>query len=116
ARGVSVRSALRGTGYGVMSGTSMATPHVAGALALLRDMWTEVTVVRAKEILMLTADDLGAVGEDNNYGMGRINLQRAHAQVLAERPVTAISVMGTRQVVREGQVLLPFLVLSSYRS
>lgn len=35
APGVSVRSALRNGGYGSMSGTSMAGPHVAGAAALL---------------------------------------------------------------------------------
>lgn len=35
APGVSVRSALAGGGYGSMSGTSMAGPHVAGAAALL---------------------------------------------------------------------------------
>ncbi len=116
ARGVNVRSALRGTGFGLMSGTSMACPHVAGALALLRDVWSEITVVRAKELLMASADDLGTTGEDNTFGWGRINLQRAYDQLVTERPRVAISVMGTKQSVRLGQIAWSHVVLSSYSS
>ncbi len=116
ARGVNVRSALRGTGFGLMSGTSMACPHVAGAIALLRDVWSEITVVRAKELLMASADDLGTTGEDNTFGWGRINLQRAYDQLVTERPKVAISVMGTKQSVRLGQIAWSHVVLSSYSS
>jgi bacillopeptidase F len=114
ARGVSVRSALIGTTYGLMSGTSMACPHVAGGLALLRDVWSEITVVQAKDLMMRTCDDLGTAGEDNTYGWGRINMQRAYDQLLLERPAVAVSVMGTVQSVRLGQSAISHLVLSSY--
>jgi subtilisin family serine protease len=113
ARGVNVRSALR-TGFGLLSGTSMACPHVAGAIALLRDVWSELGVVRAKELLMETCDDLGTAGEDNTFGWGRINMQRAYDQLIAERPVVAISVMGTKQTVRLGEIAWAHIVLSGY--
>ena len=114
ARGVSVRSATPNNGYSQLSGTSMACPHVAGAVVLLRDVWSEITVTRVKELLMETADDLGAVGEDNDYGHGRINLKTAFDKLVLERPPVAISVMGTRAVVREGASADAHVVLSSY--
>ncbi|MBK8978257.1 MAG: S8 family serine peptidase [Planctomycetes bacterium] len=114
ARGVSVRSSIRGGGYASLSGTSMATPHVAGAVALLRDVWPELTVVRAKELLMETADDLGTVGEDNTFGWGRIDLQRAYNQLIGERPPVAIAVMGTQETVQRGQTAWAHVVVSGY--
>ena len=114
ARGVNVRSAIPGGGYATMSGTSMACPHVAGGVALLRDVWSEVSVVRAKELLMETCDDLGSAGEDNTFGWGRINMQRAYDKLLLERPLVAVSVMGARQNVRLGQIAWAHIVMSGY--
>jgi hypothetical protein len=71
-------------------------------------------VARAKELLMETADDLGTTGEDNTFGWGRINLQRAYDSLVLERPKVAVSVMGTQQVVRLGQTAWSHIVLSSY--
>ncbi|MBK7632097.1 MAG: S8 family serine peptidase [Ignavibacteriales bacterium] len=77
APGVNVRSSGSATGYTVLSGTSMASPHVAGAVALLKQFAPTLTGKQILEALYNTAVDLGAPGEDNNYGMGLIDVYAA---------------------------------------
>jgi len=74
--GDNVRSSVPG-GYSTMSGTSMACPHVAGAVALLKHVNPNATPEQIKTALYMTAVDLGDAGEDNTYGRGRIDLQAA---------------------------------------
>jgi subtilase family protein/flagellar hook capping protein FlgD/HYDIN/CFA65/VesB family protein/BACON domain-containing protein len=78
APGVSVRSSMSPNGYQTMSGTSMAAPHVTGAIALLREAHPGITGWEAKMALYQTASDLGDPGEDNTYGMGIIDVYAAH--------------------------------------
>ncbi|MFC1595658.1 S8 family serine peptidase [Candidatus Margulisiibacteriota bacterium] len=59
--------------YGVLSGTSQATPHVAGVIALMLQANSTLGNSEIKQILKNTADDLGNPGEDNIYGSGVIN-------------------------------------------
>ncbi len=80
APGVNVYSSVPGNGYAFFSGTSMAGPHVAGTVALMRSANPDIDVITMKQILMDTSTDLGAVGEDNAYGHGIID---AHAAVSA---------------------------------
>jgi len=82
ARGVTVRSSYPGGSYITLDGTSMACPHVAGGLALLRDAFPNATVDDLKNALMSTAVDLGTVGEDNTYGHGLIDLWAAYNELL----------------------------------
>ncbi len=72
APGVDVRSALPGGGHGFKNGTSMATPHVAGVAALLRQAAPGASVGQIKSALAVTARDLGMFGDDIRFGFGRI--------------------------------------------
>ena len=63
-------------GYIGYAGTSMATPHVAGAAAIL--MQQGITSPAAiEDALRRTAVDLGASGRDNFFGYGLINVRNA---------------------------------------
>ncbi len=59
--------------YGTKSGTSMATPHVAGLAALVWGMDPTMTAAQVRQIIESTADDLGSAGWDIYFGYGRIN-------------------------------------------
>lgn len=82
-------------GYTMMSGTSMATPHVAGAVALMVSRDPSYLPDDIKLVLEETAIDLGAPGKDNLYGAGRVDAFEAVASRTS--PVGRISI-------REGQV------------
>ena len=77
APGTSVRSTLPGNSYGLNSGTSMASPHAAGCIALLKQAAPGLTGKQLKAILFTTCTDLGTPGEDNDYGKGLINVYEA---------------------------------------
>lgn len=66
--------------YATMSGTSMATPHVAGAIALALSCAPSATPAQVTSALYSTADDLGTPGFDTAYGNG---LARADKLVIA---------------------------------
>jgi hypothetical protein len=81
APGKAVTSAKAGGGYTALSGTSMATPHISGILALLYQANPSMTIAQARELLERTAQDLGDPGKDNTFGAGRANALAA-AQIV----------------------------------
>ena len=70
-------AAKRRNAYAVMSGTSMAAPHVAGLAALLLARHPTWTPDQVMDRIVRTADDRGVRGRDDFYGAGRINAARA---------------------------------------
>ena len=69
-------------GYGYMSGTSMATPFVSGAAALVLSVDPTLTPDELTALIVQQSQDLGVPGRDPLYGFGRINAYRA---VIANR-------------------------------
>jgi serine protease len=67
-----------GTGnYGMMSGTSMASPHVAGVAALVWSHHPSCTAQEIRTALNTTAEDLGAAGRDVKFGYGLVQAKDA---------------------------------------
>jgi subtilisin family serine protease len=77
APGVSINSTVPGGGYGVKSGTSMACPHVSGAAALIKELRPTWSPAQIRRRLRATASDLGAPGDDPEFGSGLLDCQRA---------------------------------------
>ena len=66
--------------YNTISGTSMATPHVAGVAALIAQRFPAATAAALRTKLGAATDDLGAAGRDPQYGFGRVNAQKGATQ------------------------------------
>ncbi|MDQ3688356.1 MAG: S8 family serine peptidase, partial [Acidobacteriota bacterium] len=61
-------------------GTSMATPHVSGVLALIWSVNSGLSNSTVESYLFNTATDLGAAGYDTTYGRGIVNADAAVTQ------------------------------------
>lgn len=69
-----INSTLPGGEYGPLSGTSMAAPHVSGAVAIARQMFPDATGAQLTRFVLTTATDKGAQGIDEVYGWGLLNI------------------------------------------
>jgi serine protease AprX len=120
APGSNVRSSLPGTGYGSLSGTSMAGPHVAGLTGLLISANPALAgnVTLLEDIMRLTAVPItvnppqvcGGVSSNtipnNTYGWGRIDAWAAYQLALAYgAEVVDISKTASAEYVAPGESL-----------
>jgi hypothetical protein len=86
APGVSVLSTIKGGGYGTMSGTSMATPHVSALAALIFAANPGISAAAVAQRILSSADLIGTGGTWNFYlGYGRMNAWRALAGAMPSR-------------------------------
>jgi len=63
-------------GYTLLSGTSMAAPHVTGILALLKERFPLMTNVELRNLLGGTTKDLGTPGRDDIFGKGLLQYEK----------------------------------------
>ncbi|MDV2884123.1 S8 family peptidase [Alkalihalophilus pseudofirmus] len=77
APGAHIPSLFPNNQYTVMSGTSMASPHVAGLAGLIRAMRPDLNVEQVYDVIRNTARDLGTEGHDAYYGHGEIDVANA---------------------------------------
>jgi hypothetical protein len=97
--GILQETMKKGTwGYFFYQGTSMASPHVAGAAALLISKGL-VEPEEIRQALELSADDMGDVGPDEEYGYGLLNVDAA---IKFEAPEEEAPDISDVQIVRNG--------------
>ncbi|GAA5435779.1 S8 family serine peptidase [Deinococcus aquaticus] len=69
--------AVTGADYESLDGTSMATPHVSAAAAVVWAAKPTLTNTQLLSLLTSTARDLGTAGKDNNFGYGLVDPYKA---------------------------------------
>ncbi|MGF7046117.1 subtilisin family serine protease [Paenibacillus sp. DS2015] len=77
APGESIASTYMGKQYASLSGTSMATPHVAALAGLIRSRNPKLTNVEVMDLMRNSVVDLGTSGHDKYYGYGQIDIYKA---------------------------------------
>jgi subtilisin family serine protease len=69
----------------LISGTSFAAPHVAGALALLMQAFPDMSGREALDLILRSAHGAGGAEGDTVYGRGRLDVFKAYQLALSER-------------------------------
>ncbi|RZK14170.1 MAG: hypothetical protein EOO43_16750, partial [Flavobacterium sp.] len=81
APGEQIFSTFRGNTYRPLDGTSMATPAVSGLAALVLGYKPNLSAAQVRSAITSGSDDLGAVGFDQFFGNGRMNVQKTLQQL-----------------------------------
>ncbi len=98
-----IASSVAGGGYGIMSGTSMAAPHVTGAWALVRQAWPDATVDEVLQRLVSTGVPVADHRNESGLVKPRIQVDEA---VLADPgdvlPLIALPATGVEATLASG--------------
>lgn len=78
------------TGYNTLSGTSMATPHVSGAAAVLWQEHPTFSNTEIRNLLDTYAKDLGTPGRDSYFGFGRLDVYSSSIATLPPTPTITV--------------------------
>jgi len=73
--------------YGIGSGTSQASPHVAGLAALIKSIKPDLTAGQIMNVIRYSADDVNFInnlGRDDYMGYGRLNMDKALVPIVIE--------------------------------
>lgn len=91
APGASIASTYPGNQYAALSGTSMASPHVAALAGLIRSVNPDLNNEEVMDLMRSSVIDLGDTGYDKYFGYGQIDvykaLEKAGADVKEESPL-----------------------------
>ncbi|MCX6832001.1 MAG: S8 family serine peptidase [candidate division Zixibacteria bacterium] len=91
--------------YITVGGTSFAAPHVAGAVALLRQYNPNAPVDSIKSALMRSAVDKGDPGEDNTFGWGVIDILAAMRMLAPNNQINIYVQQVTHNPIKPGDTV-----------
>ena len=80
-----VHTSIDSSGYSEYPGTSMAAPHVSGAVAVMKEKWPNLTGAQIVDLILSSATDLGASGTDEVYGVGLLNMAGAMTATASQK-------------------------------
>lgn len=110
APGVNILSADFRGGYIIKTGTSMAAPHVSGAVALMLQANSSLTIEKVEEILTSTAtpltDDHYISSPNMGYGHGKLNVFKA-VQVALGKDIHSFGTFTGRTLISGSDNILP---------
>ena len=86
------------SGWMSLQGTSMATPHVAGVVALIKQANQSLTTDEIRQLLMDTSLDAGEQGPDNTYGWGIVNTLQALLTIYPQEHELSVDNIESQEV------------------
>ncbi|MGE7622415.1 S8 family peptidase [Viridibacillus sp. NPDC096237] len=105
----------KGSSFAKLSGTSMASPVVAGTVALLLSKHPNLKPVEVEYILEKTAKDLGAKGFDHKYGNGLIDPVAVMKYDVKKIPSLVKETWGEKEILKNAeQLTVPAQVKHSF--
>jgi subtilisin family serine protease len=116
APGVAIYSTYKNGTYVYMSGTSMATPHVAGAAAVAWSSDPSKTNAEIREALQQPALDLGDSGQDDSYGYGLIQTEQTYQTLGSSGSPTNVELASFEAVADDSSIRLEWETASEIDS
>jgi subtilisin family serine protease len=99
--------------YVAMSGTSMAAPHVSGAIAALKTRFPNLSFQQVRDRILVTANKTGIYAATSIYGQGLMDLDAAASPVGSLSVPTSLSSNGVSQSLSSSALALPQGVILS---
>jgi len=115
APGSGIYSMWNNGGYNTISGTSMATPMVSGALASLKSAFPNLSYQQVRDRLLITANKTGIYANSDIYGQGLMDLNGALSPLGGLSIPTTSSANGVVSSATNSKIVLPAGLASSVR-